>query len=135
MFEAVWPRYRDKIKIVKQNVESHALLLRRDTQSEHIRQQYELRVSALEQFDRTESADRRQEFRGIENDMRPKCYDDKLHHAQSQVYRGTGKWLLTSTVFAKWLDGRDKSTQWLWLQGIPGSGTDSPPRCSNAPAI
>ncbi|KAK1830451.1 hypothetical protein QBC39DRAFT_354018 [Podospora conica] len=122
LFEAVWPKFRNKIMVVKQNVESHALLLRRDTQSEHIRQQHDLRVRALGHFDHTESVNRRQEYRGIENDMRPRWYDEKLHSVQSQVYEGTGKWLLESPVFHEWLNGLEKSKRCLWLQGIPGSG-------------
>ncbi|KAK3378716.1 NACHT domain protein [Lasiosphaeria ovina] len=122
VFEALWPKYRNKIKVVKENVESHTLLLRRDTQSEDIRQQHELRVRALEHFDITDSTDRRQEYRSIMTDVRPERYDDKLHWVQSRVCEGTGRWLLKTPAFTEWLDGSDKSKRCMWLQGIPGSG-------------
>ena len=122
VFEALWPQYRNKIKVVKDNVERHTLLLRRDTRSEDIRQQYELRARALEHFDITESAGRRQEYRSIMTDVRPERYDDKLHWVQSRMCEGTGRWLLKSTAFTEWLDGSEKSRRCLWLQGIPGSG-------------
>ncbi|KAK0715222.1 NACHT domain protein [Lasiosphaeris hirsuta] len=122
LFEVLWPRCRDKIKVVKKNVESHTLLLRRDVQSEHVRQQYAHRVRALEHFDVAERARRRQDYCSIMTDMRPERYDDKLHWVQSRVCEGTGRWLLKSPAFIEWLDGSEKSKRLLWLQGIPGSG-------------
>ncbi|GAB1319448.1 hypothetical protein MFIFM68171_09658 [Madurella fahalii] len=122
VFEVLWPQYRDKIKVVKKNIERHTLLMRRDVQSEHIQQQYEARVRALEHFDVTERAHRRQEYQSITINMRPELYDDKLYWVQSRVCQGTGKWLLKSPAFTEWLDGSERSKRCLWLQGIPGSG-------------
>jgi len=96
--------------------------MRRDVQLQHIQQQYEGRVRALEHFDATEHAHRRQEYHSIMTDLRLEPYDDKMYQVQSRVCEGTGRWLLRNPVFTEWLDGSERSKRLLWLQGIPGSG-------------
>ncbi|RYP91269.1 hypothetical protein DL770_002587 [Monosporascus sp. CRB-9-2] len=64
VFESLWPKYKDKIEAVRQNIERHSHLLRNDVQFEHIRQE---REAAL----RSEGSHRRQEFWAIKTDISP----------------------------------------------------------------
>lgn len=103
-------------------MERHTLLLRRDVQWEHIRQEHEARVSALKHFDATEKNHRRQQYHGIRTDICPKTYYDDLDRLRNRVCDGTGGWLLSDPTFSRWLDAAEKSSRIFWLQGIPGAG-------------
>lgn len=131
VFEMLWPKYRDKIRCVSTNIERNTLLLRRDVQSEHVRQEHEARARAQEYFKTAEENNHRQEYNGIRTDVSPVRYDKKLNSVRSSVCEGTGKWLMEDTVFEQWLSRSEPSKRALWLQGIPGSGICGP-RFSNS---
>jgi len=97
--------------------------MRRDVQFEHIQQQHEARLRALEHFEVSESSHRRQEFHSIMTDISPVRFDEKLNYVESRVCEGTGKWLLRDPGFSNWLSGHENHPRLLWLQGIPGAGT------------
>ncbi|MCJ1311345.1 hypothetical protein MMC25_005016 [Agyrium rufum] len=122
LFEALWPKHRDKIKIVATNIERHALLMRKEVQLEHIQQEHKARLRAFDHYESTAQAQQLQEYYSIKTDISPATYDDTLYRLRSKMCEGTGKWLLKDQTFIKWLDPTDKSIRFLWLQGIPGAG-------------
>jgi len=121
-FESLWPKHREKIKVVKTNIERHTLLMRNEVRLEHIQAENDARVRALDHFESTERSLQRQEYQNIKTDVSPRTYEDRLDWFDARRCEGTGKWLLRDSIFAKWLDTTDTSTKVLWLQGIPGSG-------------
>lgn len=121
-FEAMWPIQKDRIKVVMSHVERHTALMRNEVRLEHIREEHDARLRALEHFERTERSNRQQEYNIIKTDVSPTFYDDRLYQIRNQICKGTGKWLLQDDVFLKWLDVTNRSTDLLWLHGIPGAG-------------
>ncbi|RHZ68337.1 hypothetical protein CDV55_105500 [Aspergillus turcosus] len=121
-FEALWPRKKEHINLVKTHIERHALLMRNEVRLEHIREEHDARLRAFEHFKNAEKSDRLQQFYAIKADMGPMTYDDKLNWYHSRVCEGTGTWLLQDDVVKDWLDVSRGSSRVLWLQGIPGAG-------------
>jgi hypothetical protein len=124
-FESLWPKHKDKIKVVTAHVERHTLLMRNEVRLEHIRGEHEARLRSLEHFEMTEKSQRRQEYHNIKADISPKLYEGSLDWLHGRVCEGTGRWLMRDTTFTKWLDHSDISTRLVWLQGIPGAGMSS----------
>ncbi|RAH68765.1 NACHT domain protein [Aspergillus aculeatinus CBS 121060] len=121
-FESVWPRKRDRINLVKTHIERHSLLMRNEVRLEHIREEHEARLKALEHFKAEERAQRLQQFHVIKTDVNPRMYDDKLNWCHGRICDGSGAWLLRDKAFTSWLDFSAGTPPILWLQGIPGAG-------------
>ncbi|KAI1488247.1 NACHT domain protein [Biscogniauxia mediterranea] len=122
IFDSLWPRHKDKIKVVMTHIENHARLMRNEVRLEHIQQEYEARRRALEHFEKEDRSRRAQEFHRIKTDIAPQSHDDRLDWLRARVYQGTGTWLLQSATFKEWLQATAESSRILWLQGIPGAG-------------
>ena len=118
----MWPKQREKINIVRAQIERHTVLLRREVGLEHIQEAHNARLQALEHYEKTEKFFGRQEYQSIKTDISPRTYEDKLDSFHARVCQGTGRWLLRDKTFAKWLDKADTSINILWLQGMPGAG-------------
>ncbi|RAH81606.1 NACHT domain protein [Aspergillus japonicus CBS 114.51] len=121
-FESVWPHRRDRINLVKTHIERHALLMRNGVRLEHIREEHEARLKALEHFKAEERAQRLQQYHVIKTDVNPRMYDDKLNWCHGRICDGSGAWLLRDKAFTRWLDFSAGTPPVLWLQGIPGAG-------------
>ncbi|RAK81216.1 NACHT domain protein [Aspergillus fijiensis CBS 313.89] len=121
-FESVWPRKRDRINLVKTHIERHSLLMRNEVRLEHIREEHEARLKALEHFKAEERAQRLQQFHVIKTDVNPRMYDDKLNWCHGRICDGSGAWLLRDRAFTRWLNFSAGTPSVLWLQGIPGAG-------------
>ncbi|GFF67628.1 predicted protein [Aspergillus lentulus] len=121
-FEALWPRKKEHISLVKTHIERHALLMRNEVRLEHIREEHDTRLRAFEHFKNAEKSHRLQRFYAIKADMSPRMYDDKLNWYHSRVCEGTGTWLFKDDVVKDWLNINNGSSRVVWLQGIPGSG-------------
>ncbi|OJJ95991.1 hypothetical protein ASPACDRAFT_35337 [Aspergillus aculeatus ATCC 16872] len=121
-FESVWPHKRDRINLVKTHIERHSLLMRNEVRLEHIREEHEARLKALEHFKAEERAQRLQQFHVIKTDVNPRMYDDKLNWCHGRICDGSGAWLFRDKAFTHWLDFSAKTPPVLWLQGIPGAG-------------
>ena len=119
----MWPKQREKINIIRAQIERHTLLLRREVGLEHIQEAHNARLQALKHYEKTEKFFGRQEYQSIKTDISPRNYEDKLDSFHVRVCQGTGRWLLRDKTFAKWLDKADASINIVWLQGIPGAGT------------
>ncbi|PMD44746.1 hypothetical protein L207DRAFT_552817 [Hyaloscypha variabilis F] len=122
IFEAMWPKQQDKIRVVMSHIERHTLLMRNEVRLEHIREEYDARLRALEHFEKTERSHLRQEYNTIKEAISPRTYEDELYRIRGRICEGTGKWLLRDATFAEWIDGSEKPTKPIWLQGIPGAG-------------
>ena len=118
----MWTKQREKIELVKAQIQRHTLLLRREVGLEHIQEAHNAQQQALKHYEKTEKSSRRQEFHSLKIDISPRTYGDRLDSFHARVCRGTGRWLLRDETFAKWLDKEDASIKVLWLQGIPGAG-------------
>lgn len=121
----MWPKQRDKIQVVLSHIERHTFLLRNETRMEHIREEHEARLRALDHFEKSERSYRKQEYSAIKESISPKFYDDELYRIRNQICEGTGKWLMRDLTFGKWLKATDETSKLVWLQGIPGAGTSS----------
>ncbi|KAH7359598.1 NACHT domain protein [Pyrenochaeta sp. MPI-SDFR-AT-0127] len=121
-FESLWPKQRDKIKVIINHIERHTMLMRNGVRLEHIQAEHDARARALEHFENTEKAHQRQEYQSIRTEISPRTYGNKLDWLHARRCDGTGTWLIKDPVFASWIDIKDASTTILWLQGIPGSG-------------
>lgn len=121
-FESLWPKQKDRIGVVKQHIERHTQLLRSEVRLEHIREEHDARLRALEHFEKTEKNHRQQEYKQIQTSISPASYDAKLDWIYARICEGTGKWLLEDERFSKWSGCNDPSSKVLWLQGIPGAG-------------
>ncbi|KAK5267403.1 hypothetical protein LTR96_007436 [Exophiala xenobiotica] len=121
VFEAMWPKQREKIKIVENNIRRHASLLRNETRLQHIQDAHDTHLRMFEVFDKTEESLRQLEYNTIATNMSPTAYGDELHRLRSQFCAGTEKWLIKNTVFKEWLDTKTSVDKILWLQGIPGA--------------
>jgi hypothetical protein len=122
IFEAMWPKQQDKIRVVMSHIERHTLLMRNEVRLEHIREEYDARLRALEHFEKTERSHLRQEYNTIKEVISPRIYEDELYRIRGRICEGTGKWLLRDATFAEWINGSEKPTKPIWLQGIPGAG-------------
>ncbi|KAK7976663.1 Short chain dehydrogenase sol3 [Apiospora arundinis] len=121
-FESLWPRHRDKIKIVSRWIQNHVQFLCSGVRLEHIQQAHNARRHELELFEAKEKADRHQEYNSIKTDISPVFYDNTLDRLLHATYGGTGEWLMADTKFSSWLERSDDAFKLLWIQGIPGSG-------------
>ncbi|CAH0041024.1 unnamed protein product [Clonostachys rhizophaga] len=121
-FESVWPKQKEKISIIIGHIERHTTLIRSEVRLGEIREEHEARKRQLVHFELTEKAKRLQEFNRIMTSLKIKSYDRDLDRIRGRTCEGTGKWLLKNSLFVKWLDTTDYSSNLLWLQGIPGAG-------------
>jgi hypothetical protein len=122
IFESMWTKQKEKINIIRSQMQRHTLLLRREVRLEHIQEAHSAQQQALEHYEKTEKSFRRQEYQSIRTNIAPRAYEDRLNTFQARLCQGTGRWLLRDETFVKWLDMTDQSLKVLWLQGIPGAG-------------
>ncbi|KAI9891468.1 MAG: hypothetical protein M1814_002787 [Vezdaea aestivalis] len=122
VFEAMWPKQRERILVVKTQMENHSLLLRHEVKFEHIQEAHNAQLKAIEHYDKVEKSLRRQEYKSIKADISPLIYDERLDSITSLTCLGTEAWLLNHPIFKKWLKSKIVSSNFLWLKGIPGSG-------------
>ncbi|KAI0442379.1 NACHT domain protein [Xylaria telfairii] len=122
LFESLWPKHKEKIKVVMTHIQNHVRLMRNEVRLEHIQQEHEARQRALANFEREEEERRAQEFHRIKTDIAPQSYDDTLEIFRGLVYQGTGLWLLQDATFKQWLNPISGEPRIFWLQGIPGAG-------------
>ena len=118
----MWPKQREKIKIVEAQIQQHTLLLRKETLLQHIQDAHNARLRMFEDFDKKEKSLRQIEYNTIANNMSPRAYGHELYRLRGEFCPGTEKWLIKDTVFKKWLDTKIYVDKILWLQGIPGAG-------------
>lgn len=118
----MWPKQREKINVVRDQIERHSQLLRREVSFEHIQVAIAAQKQALEHYEASEKSQRRQEYQAIKRDICPVEYGAKLDFLEAHTCQGTGHWLTTNADFIDWKQNTDKSRMALWLQGIPGAG-------------
>lgn len=118
----MWPRQRDKIRVIMSHIERHIFLMRNEVRLEHIREEHEARLKALEHFERSERSQRRQQYNTIKTAISPRTYEEDLYRLHGRICKGTGKWLLKDPIFVKWQNESEKIVKFIWLQGIPGAG-------------
>ncbi|KAL2132803.1 hypothetical protein VTI74DRAFT_3372 [Chaetomium olivicolor] len=122
MFETLWPKRRDRIKVVEANIERHARLLGENITFESIKREHEARLRSFAEYQEAEKFRADQKFRALETALCPRMYNDKLEWLSNRTCPGTASWLAREEAFRKWIDVSSSSTTLLWLQGIPGAG-------------
>ncbi|KAJ4313611.1 hypothetical protein N0V84_009318 [Fusarium piperis] len=122
LFEALWPKRRDQIKIITKHIARHRDLMRTEVRLEEIRAADEARQRELEHFARTEEDAIKQEYFNLRAHVSPKTYDEDLYRYHEAVCDGTGKWLFRDQSFKEWTTHSNGSARILWLKGIPGAG-------------
>ncbi|EEU34916.1 uncharacterized protein NECHADRAFT_39728 [Fusarium vanettenii 77-13-4] len=122
LFEALWPRRRDEIKLVTTHIARRRELMRTEVRLEEIRAADEARRRELEHFAKVEEAAIKQEYSNLRAQVSPKTYDHELYLHHGAVCEGTGKWLFRDPSFEDWVDHSKETTRILWLKGIPGAG-------------
>ncbi|SCV57123.1 uncharacterized protein FFB14_14978 [Fusarium fujikuroi] len=121
-FESLWPARRAEIQVITENIEKHRLLLCNEITLNDILEAHTARKKALEHYAETREFQERQDFHSMETYIRPPSYDEDLDRICNSRCQGTGSWLAQDQQFASWAEGKEKSAQVLWLQGIPGAG-------------
>ncbi|KAF5530924.1 nacht domain-containing protein [Fusarium mexicanum] len=121
-FESLWPARRAEIQVIAENIEKHRLLLCNEITLNDILEAHTARKKALEHYAETREFQERQDFHSMETYIRPPSYDADLDRIRNIRCEGTGSWLVQDQQFVSWAEGKEKSSQLLWLQGIPGAG-------------
>ncbi|SCO12073.1 uncharacterized protein FFE2_12505 [Fusarium fujikuroi] len=121
-FESLWPARRAEIQVITENIEKHRLLLCNEITLNDILEAHTARKKALEHYAETREFQERQDFHSMETYIRPPSYDEDLDRICNSRCQGTGSWLAQDQQFVSWAEGKEKSAQVLWLQGIPGAG-------------
>ncbi|KAF5700224.1 nacht domain-containing protein [Fusarium mundagurra] len=121
-FESLWPARRAEIQVIAENIEKHRLLLCNEITLNDILEAHTARKKALEHYAETREFQERQDFHSMETYIRPPSYDEDLDRIRNGRCEGTGSWLVQDQQFVSWAEGKEKSSQVLWLQGIPGAG-------------
>jgi hypothetical protein len=80
------------------------------------------RENSLKTYENQYEFQMRQDFEAAMSSLNPRLYDKDLDRCKRQMNPESGNWLNNNQSFKAWLDQTDKSTQVLWLQGIPGAG-------------
>ncbi|KAK1765267.1 hypothetical protein QBC33DRAFT_496016, partial [Phialemonium atrogriseum] len=122
MFETLWPKRKERIKVVEANIERHARLLGENITFEHIRREEEARIKSFAEIRESEVFRGKQKFQALETAICPQMYDDRLDWLRRRACPGTERWLARDQVFSQWMDMGSQLTRLLWLQGIPGAG-------------
>ncbi|KAJ4214083.1 hypothetical protein NW759_010609 [Fusarium solani] len=122
LFEALWPRRRDEIKLVTKHIARRRELMRTEVRLEEIRAADDARQRELEHFAKAEETAIKREYSTLRAHVSPKTYDHDLYRHHAAVCEGTGKWLFRDQSFKGWVGHSKGTTQILWLKGIPGAG-------------
>jgi hypothetical protein len=122
LFEALWPKHKQKILLIRKHIKQHTSLIRSEVRLEHIRLAYDLRDKALEHFERTETANQRAEYSRIREDIKPQSHEALFASYHARICTGTGDWLLRDASFKQWFGPKNTTIKMLWLRGIPGAG-------------
>jgi len=122
LFETIWPKQREKIKIVEGHIERHSRLLGDKITYEHIKREHEAREKAFEHFRDEETSRASQRFLALEAAIRPPAYGVRFDGLSNKICDGTARWLEKDAAFRSWIDMSNPSTKLLWLRGIPGAG-------------
>ncbi|KAF4443329.1 NACHT nucleoside triphosphatase [Fusarium acutatum] len=120
-FESLWPARQAEIQVIAENIEKHRLLLCNEITLNDILEAHTARKKALEHYAETRKFQERQDFHSMETCIRPPSYDEDLDRIRNTRCEGTGLWLVQGQQFVTWAEGKQKSHQVLWLQGIPGA--------------
>ncbi|RKL29949.1 hypothetical protein BFJ72_g11818 [Fusarium proliferatum] len=116
-FESLWPARRAEIQVIAENIEKHRLLLCNEITLNDILEAHTARKRALEHYAETREFQERQDFHSMEAYIRPPSYDEDLDRICHSRCEGTGSWLVQDQQFVSWAEGKEKSSQVLWLQG------------------
>ncbi|KAK0739375.1 hypothetical protein B0T21DRAFT_362512 [Apiosordaria backusii] len=121
-FEALWPRQKGKIEIVKRHVERHASMMRTTILWEHIKDERKAMTQALDDIEKAERERVHQEFHRFKTDISPQFYYRELDAISGKLCEGTGKWLWKADKLNPWLEAGQSAKRVWWLEGIPGAG-------------
>ncbi|KAF7556261.1 hypothetical protein G7Z17_g1538 [Cylindrodendrum hubeiense] len=121
-YEALWPKKKEEIERVIGRMTEHTYHLRNEVRMEAIEEAYDARQLEIENFARSEAADRRQEYAATETAISPTSYGKKLSFLYSRMCEGTGDWLIKEPDLSQWLQVTKGSSKVIWLCGIPGAG-------------
>lgn len=91
--------------------------MRNQVRREHIREEHDFRIKAMQHFERTEAADRRMEYKAIQDDISPQEYERLLDWCRTRTSKDTGGWLLQNSIFKQWLDTKNTVVKMLWVKG------------------
>ena len=122
LFEALWPRFADKISVVMATIENHKLLLDREVTLGDINDARTARARALEEYERNAVDRQRQNFEACKLSLAPRLYDQEMERMTNECCKDTCAWLSQDEDFKTWFDSRKRSSAFLWLSGIPGAG-------------
>ncbi|KAK0714452.1 hypothetical protein B0T21DRAFT_375908 [Apiosordaria backusii] len=122
VFEAVWPKQRNKIDVVVSNINRHTTLMRSEVTMQHISAEHEFRDKCLAHFDHETDFQELQRFQTLKIRVSPRIYDDRLDWLLNRSSKNSAEWLVADNIFRGWLDISNSAVRLLWLHGIPGAG-------------
>lgn len=122
MLEVLWPRSAAKIDIVMASIENHKLLMEREVTFADIRDARDARSRALTEYEQNVTMRENQNFGDCRDSLSPHLYDEELNKILRDRCKDTCGWLEDDDYFQRWLNGRRRTTAFLWLSGMPGAG-------------
>lgn len=104
VFEAVWPKQRNKIDVVVSNIKRHTTLMRSEVTMQHISAEHEFRDKCLAHFDHETDFQELQRFQTLKIRVSPRIYDDRLDWLLNRSSKNSAEWLAADNIFRGWLD-------------------------------
>ena len=98
--------------------------MRNEVRLEHIQEEHEARVRALQHFQSMEKSQRHQEYLSIKTDLSPRTFESKLDWLHGRTCEGTSKWLMRDPAFIQWLNISDTKTNVFVVSGYTRSRYD-----------
>ena len=122
-FDALWPKYAEKLKVVLDNIDHHNRLMSVKTTLIDLREAREARNRALAEFELNRESREKQGFETCRAGLSPILYDKDLVRLLDDCTKGTCGWLWTDGSFQRWLNNKSKGSSVFWLSGMPGAGS------------
>ncbi|KZL74295.1 NACHT domain protein [Colletotrichum tofieldiae] len=122
LFESIWPKQRERVKVVVESIERHGSLLRNEATLQQIKAEHEARAKALAHFDETSNFQELQKFQALRNYISPDTHGHRLDWLLNRSCKGSTEWLKHNETYLAWLDTSKSAVKLLWLRGIPGAG-------------
>lgn len=121
-FDVIWPEREKKLRLVIDNFQKHANLLRSEVTYLDIVEAKADRDRSSEQIKKEDAFRELQKYLGLKSRLSPIMHDDRLDWLRNRTMPVCATWLLDDDTFCEWLDTSQSTIVCLWLQGIPGAG-------------
>ncbi|KAJ4415216.1 hypothetical protein N0V82_007453 [Gnomoniopsis sp. IMI 355080] len=123
LFQAAWRGFRTKIDLIKGRMQRNSNLIKTEASLAEFEEVRRIHKTATDEFANQRQAefDRRRiyvtQWIGA-----PNIQAIQEEHREARICPSAGSWLVTSSVFRKWIDPIYCDNPLLWITGKPGAG-------------